>query len=381
MKPIYAILPLLCIFIYACNEQTEEPRRGIVITSFEPTIAKVRDTIIIYGENFKPVNTNTVIFSDNRIARVVDWSTTKLKVLVPDSGVVNGPISVRVGIDEIVVSKQSFTIDDSQPVIISITPDHGLPGNMVTIIGANFAKEKQDNKVFFGEVEATVVKQEGRELEVEIPQFVADGEVDVMVKCNGVVSEPKKFEVGTIFQDDFNRTGALGDDWRIIAGSWKITDQYVSNVGGGSMFYNVSSASLEVGDGHSFRLSTDIRIDVAAGTCFAGIIFNAQDESRFYLLRMSGEGLVQLLATEDGGINWPGVFYSGNAPMPGGSDFYHVEISSDTLGTFLVKIAKKENVLFEQEITDPSARFNGGYAGLWSMDDHSQFDNFYLILK
>lgn len=381
MKPIYAILPLLSVFICACNEQTKELWRGTVITSFDPMTAKVQDTITIYGENFKPVNTNTVIFSDNRIARVVDWSNTRLRVLVPDSGVVNGPISVRVGVDEVAVSKQAFIIDDSQPVIISMTPDHGRPGDIITVKGANFAKEKQDNKVFLGGVEAVVAKQEGRTLEVEVPRDVVSGEVDVIVKSNGVASEPKKFEVGAIFKDNFNRIGTLEGDWRIIAGSWKITDQYVSNVGGGTMLYNVDSAVLEVGDGHNFRLSTDIRIDVAAGTCFAGIIFNAQDESRFYLLRISGEGLVQLLATEDGGANWPGVFCSENAPIFGGDDFYHVEISSDIMGIFHVKISKKEDVLFEKEINDPNARFNGGYAGLWSLDDHSHFDNFHLVLK
>lgn len=381
MKPIYSILLLLCLFMSACNEQTEEPRRGTVITSFEPTTAKARDTIIIYGQNFKTENTNVVIFSDDRIAHVVDRNATQLKVLVPDSGVVDGPIRVRVGVHEIAVSQQSFIIDDSQPIIISITPDHGLPGNVITIKAANLSEDKLKNKVFFGEAEATILSLKGMKMEVEIPRNVADGEVEVIVESDGIASEPKTFEVGTIFKDDFNRTEALGDDWRVIAGTWEIASQYVSNKGGGSMLYNVNNALLEVGEGHSFKLSADVRIDIAAGTCFAGFIFNAQDENQFYLLRINGEGLVQLLATADAGANWPGVFYSGNVSISGGPDFYRVEIASDTPGVFRVKISKKDNILFEEVIADPAARYNGGYAGLWSLDDHSQFDNFYLILK
>lgn len=381
MKPIYSILLLLCMFMYACNGPIEEPKRGAAIASFEPTTAKARDTITIHGESFKIENTNVVIFSDDRIAHVVDWNATQLKVLVPDSGVVDGPIRVRVGVHEIAVSKQSFTIDDSQPVIISITPDHGLPGNVITIKAANLSEDKLKNKVFFGEAEATILSLKGMKMEVEIPRNVADGEVEVIVESDGVASEPKTFEVGTIFKDDFNRTEALGDDWRVIAGTWEIASQYVSNKGGGSMLYNVNNALLEVGEGHSFKLSADVRIDIAAGTCFAGFIFNAQDENQFYLLRINGEGLVQLLATADAGANWPGVFYSGNVSILGGPDFYRVEIASDTLGVFRVKISKKDDILFEEVIADPEARYNGGYAGLWSLDDHSQFDNFYLILK
>ena len=379
-KLIYAILPLLCIGTVSCIDETEEPWRGTVVTSFEPMTAKARDTITIYGKNFKPINSNTVIFSDNRIAQVVEWSTTELRAVVPDSGVVNGPIKVRVGIDEIAVSKQSFTIDESQPVILSISPDHGLPGEIITIKAVNIAKDVQSNRVLFDGKEAQIVKQEGITMKVILPNEVSDGEVDVVVESNGNASGPQKFDVGIIFKDNFNRSEALGGDWKIDKGDWSITNQYVINKGGGAVYYNVGNATLTVGNGHSFRLSTDIRIDVAAGSCFAGIIFNAQDENQFYLLRISGEGLVQLLATNDSGANWPGVFY--NAPVAtSGPDFYHVEIFSDTPGNFQIKISQKDKILFEQKISDPEARFNNGQAGLWSLDDHSQFDNFYMILK
>ena len=94
----------LCILMVACNKPQEEPHIGTVITKIFPTEGKPRDTIRITGRNFKPYNTNVVIFGGNRTAKIAQTSDNKpmmteneLVVLVPDSGVVSGPIKVRVG--------------------------------------------------------------------------------------------------------------------------------------------------------------------------------------------------------------------------------------------------------------------------------------------
>jgi hypothetical protein len=58
-----------------------------------------------------------------------------------------------------------------------------------------------------------------------------------------------------------------------------------------------------------------------------------------------------------------------------------VEISSDTPGTFQVKITNLSNnsVVFGYTLSGGS--FNGGNAGLYSLDGQADFDNFYLELK
>ncbi len=392
MKNLYILSILfLSLCFFSCEDSEDEPKRGIEITSVSPLEGQVRDVITITGKNFKPINTNVVLFADGIVAKIVSFSETEIKALVPDSGVVNGPIKVRVGVNEIATSSQSFTIDKSKPVIISLTPGYGLAGTEILIKGANFSKT--GNKVFFGTQQAEIVKESEYRITVKLPQGLPDGEVDVVIESNGVKSAPAGFEVGIIYRDDFNRAetewadknvlpNPIGTNWFITNGAFQIKEQYLNVKSSGNILYQANGAIMNSGNGHSFKLSADFRIDIAAGTCFAGILFNAQDAEKYYLLRMNGDGLVQFLATADGGISWPGVFYSSMHAIPGGDSFYHAEISSDTPGTFSMKITNQNgDILFDQQLSDPQARYSNGYAGFWSLDDHSQFDNFSLLLK
>jgi hypothetical protein len=402
MKKLY-ILSILCLFLgfFACEDFDSEPVRGIEIMSISPLEGQVRDTVTITGKNFKTINTNIVLFADNIVANIVSFSETEIKALVPDSGVVSGPVRVRVSVNEIAASPQSFTIDKSLPVILSITPnelsfdpDEEFARTEVVIKGANFAKA--GNKVYFGSIPAVIVKESEYTIIAEIPQGLPAEVLELVVEKNNVKSLPINFEVkheaGLVFRDNFNRVATdwadkntspnpVGTDWLIIGGNFQIISNYLNVKFSGSMLYQANEAIMANGDGHSFKLSADFRIDVAAGTCFAGLIFNAQDADHYYVLRIGGDGLVQFLATADGGANWPGVFHSGNYLIPA-NIFYHAEISSDTPGTFHVKITDpNNNMLFEEIVVDPQARYNGGYAGFWSLDDHTQFDNFFLQLK
>jgi hypothetical protein len=402
MKKLY-ILSILCLSLgfVACEGADSEPVRGIEITSISPLEGQVRDIVTITGKNFKTINTNVVLFADNIVAKVVSFSETEIRALVPDSGAVSGPVRVRVSVNEIAVSPQTFTIDKSTPVILSFTPSNlsydpevGFPRTEIVIKGANFAKA--GNKVYFGDMRAEIVRESEYTIVAEIPQGLPAEMFELVVEKNNVRSLPVNFEVrheaGLIFRDNFNRAATdwadrntspnpVGTEWLITGGNFQITSNYLNVKFGGSMLYRANEAIMANGNGHSFKLSTDFRVDVAAGTCFAGLIFNAQDAEHYYVLRIGGDGLVQFLATADGGANWPGVFHSGNYSMPVNT-FNHLEISSDIPGTFRMKITDQDNnLLFDETLVDPQARYNEGCAGFWSLDDHTQFDNFFLQLK
>lgn len=392
MKKLHiSVIILISILTHACKDTYDnEPKRGIEIFSISPEQGKVRDIITIKGKNFKPINTNVVLFADNIPGRIVSFSENEIQVMVPDSGVVTGPLKVRVGVNEIATSAQTFTIDKSLPVIFSVSPNYGLAGTEITIKGANFIET--GNKVYFDMVAANIIKEDEYNITVELPQGLPDGEVDLVIESNGAKSEASKFEVGIIFRDNFNRVNSswinkdgiqedLGVGWAVVNGEFQIQDGRFNSRSNGVAFYRANGAEMISGDGNTFRLSMDYRIRVAAGSVFAGIMFNAQDNDRFYVLRMNGDGLIQFLATADGGVNWPGVFFSEMAPLPG-AQTYQIEVYSDTPGTFQFKVSNTAgNVLFDKTVSDPSARYTGGYAGVWGLGDHSDYDNFSLLLK
>lgn len=382
---------LLAVAVGACTEAKEDAWRGTKITSISPTKAFVRDTITITGENFKPYNTNTVIFADGRVAYVVKCTPTMLKAIVPDSGVVNGPITVRVSLKEFAKSSQTFTIDKSRPVIISMSPDSGLGGIEVTIKGANFAES--GNIVKFGDKTADIISQDAYEIVVKVPSGLTDGIVDVVVTSNGAQSKPIEFESGIIFRDNFDRANTdwadskilpnpIGAAWSIMGGQFCIKDSYMASQMSGTTIFKQKGAELVSGNGHSFKLSADFRSDVAAGTVFSGIMINAQDNMKYYVIRISGEGHVQFLSTASGEGGWAVIFNQGGFEIKGGPTFYHIDILSEEPYVFDVKVTNSSGVIvFDQKVTDENRLYTGGYGGFYTLGDRSQYDNFNLLLK
>ncbi|SBV90543.1 IPT/TIG domain-containing protein [uncultured Dysgonomonas sp.] len=392
MKNLYIILTVFAFLSFcSCDDEIKEEKRGTTITSISPLEAKSGEEITITGTNFKNVNTNVVIFSGGIVAQVIEFSSNELIAIVPDSGVVSGPISVRVGVYEICESGQSFTIDKSEPIVRTTSPASGLHGVEVTIIGTNFAQS--GNKVFFDNISAEVVKESEYRITVKVPEGLPTGKVNITVKSNNVTSNAISFDHGLVYSDTFNRTetdwgdkdampNPVGSPWTITKGKFRIQNQYLYTNNGGILYEN-SNALAKNDDGRSFKVAADFRIDVAAGTCWAGFILNAQNTDQFYLMRISGDSQVQLLRTSNGGAGWDAVIYNQvHNTIQGGDIFYHAEISSAAPGVFDIVISKQNgDILFNQTLSDPSPVYTGGYVGFMTEEEHSQFDNFEIAIK
>ena len=377
----------------SCQQTDNISLVGAKITSISPETGLIRDQIIIEGENFKSINTNVVIFAGGQVARILYSSTNRLIVEVPDSGVIDGPISVKVSQVEQVFSSQNFILDNSRPVIVSMNPNSGLANKLMTISGANFSTNKNDIVVKFGDKEAEVVSAGERKIVALVPQGLPDGIVNVIVNVKGVQSNTMAFEVGIIFKDNFNRADVkeidntifpnpIGSDWRIIRGKWSILQQEANSIEAGIMFYEADGAILTAGNGKSFKLATDVKLKVGAPTVFGGLIINAQNNNEYYVLRLSGVGAIQFLSTNNGGQSWS-VLYNQSYPELIGMNYYHMEVFSDTPGVFALKISNiaTANLVVDLTITDPSAKYNGGVGGYWGEENYSLYDNFNIILK
>jgi len=392
MKKLLIIISILGALI-SCQEKEIIPLRGTKITSISPLTALPHDQIEIIGENFKSINTNIVIFSGGRLAKIISQSSTKIIAQVPDSGVINGPITVQVSQVEKAVSSESFTLDTSRPVFISMSPNSGLSGKISNLYGANFSKDKSLIQVYFDTIQAEILNSSEYKITVVVPKGLPDGVANVTVVVNDIQSNTLPFMSGIVFHDDFNRAdmdwfdnallpNPIGTDWTVTKGKWQIVGQQASAKEDGVMLYQAAGANLITGNGKSFRVAVDLNLGSPSATIFSGLIFNAQSAKEYYLLRLSGNGLLQLLSTSDGGASWPGVFYSNSiGALP--PTFFRLEVFSDTQGEFQVKVTNTitSAVVLTQTISDPNAKYNSGSAGLWCFGNLSNYDNFYLILK
>lgn len=226
----------------------------------------------------------------------------------------------------------------------------------------------------------------------QIPAFIGGLEYDstyyaraYAINSKGIAySETVSFTTGKkqedkIFRDDFDRM-MLGLNWKIHTGNFQIENNLLRAASSGHVLYEVEDAKTIVDDGHFFELETDFHIAVVSDFAFGGVVLNAQNGNEFYVLRISGTGVFQFLATNNGGQGWPGVFVNKNTDVIGNTT-YHLKIFSDTPGEFDVVIKKGDQIMVDEKVVDPDARYKGGYVGYFSFAEFSLFDNFSLYIK
>lgn len=82
------------------------------------------------------------------------------------------------------VSEQLKAQCNDRPIINDFSPKTGFIGSTVTINGANFSANPDENQVFFGATQATVVSSTFGTLEVRVPEGSTTSLISVKNKCN-----------------------------------------------------------------------------------------------------------------------------------------------------------------------------------------------------
>ena len=191
-------LAIAMIFV-ACSDDDDggdDPQGPeLTITSFNPTTARIDETVVITGTGFNTdFSQNSVFFTGSQssatpgLAQAIleEGNATSLTVIVPESAI-DGPITVRAnGVEA--VSSQSFTVDTSlpDPVLTSLDPTNGLPGVAVTITGENFGEDATVIQVLFGDTEAQVSSITNTSIVTAVPENLEEGELQVSVSRDGV---------------------------------------------------------------------------------------------------------------------------------------------------------------------------------------------------
>lgn len=111
---------------------------GLAITGFDPASGAVGSSVTIYGAGFSATPASNAVKFNGVAASVSAADSGSLSVAVP-AGAGTGRITVTVG-GTTATSAQDFqVVIPGAPIVSSFTPAMASPGELVTVIGSNFA--------------------------------------------------------------------------------------------------------------------------------------------------------------------------------------------------------------------------------------------------
>lgn len=165
-----------------------------VIFQVSPSSADYGGIITISGAGFGDLQeTSTVTFNGTNAGVAELWSDNQIKIKVP-SNISNGPAVIKIVKDGEPSNGVNFTVG-VPPTIISIFPDKGDVGELVTILGTKFGDSQGTSKVYFNSTDAGIAKSwSDTKIEVYVPESATSGPLKV-VKY-GLESNTTNFIVG-----------------------------------------------------------------------------------------------------------------------------------------------------------------------------------------
>ncbi|WP_343321467.1 IPT/TIG domain-containing protein [Sphingobacterium multivorum] len=149
-----------------------KPEIGAVSPLSGPKGAEMTISGLLFS---KELDENQVFINGKQVA-ISSSSENQLKLIIPGG---TGSGKVRVVVNDQSVEGPQFK--DQTLGIRSISPDNGLAGTSVTLLGTGFSTNAAENRVYFNGVLAPVTSASENKLVMEAPQGVATGEVKVIV--------------------------------------------------------------------------------------------------------------------------------------------------------------------------------------------------------
>lgn len=152
-----------------------------MVTDYSPTAARPTEEVTIKGSNFGTLpKAVTVYFNGVASAQtdIVSVTDTEIKVKVPLQAT-SGKVAVKVW----TVKKElpaDFTFIPGG-VVTSVSPQSGVAGAVVTVVGKNFGTDPSNVKVNFGGVSGTISSVTDTQIKVAIPAAGITGMLTVVV--------------------------------------------------------------------------------------------------------------------------------------------------------------------------------------------------------
>ncbi len=185
------------------------------------------------------------------------------------------------------------------------------------------------------------------------------------------------------FFDDFNRADTASPDGGLNSSDYtEVGDFYLSD--GSAVHDNNSSTAMGIYSGDTLDADWVVSVDAAAlssgtitGGRYVGAVWNYQDSNNYYVFRVNVTG-----------SSWQFLEYNGGSIKTFNSGAFGSTLSLDTLytisvestgtaGSFDYAVLDGVSELAAGTVSDAngSATLTDGYAGFYSSNTHSQFDN------
>lgn len=156
-------------------------------TLFEPTIESINpilgvigDTISINGTHYDIVHSRNKALFGNTVSTIIESSREIIKTVVPEN--IESPsetISINAQLQNAVYNTSNFQL--AAPEIISISPLNATFRDEITITGNNFDFEISRNKVYFGNIEATISYADKNTIKVLVPDDLESSSEQIKV--------------------------------------------------------------------------------------------------------------------------------------------------------------------------------------------------------
>jgi YD repeat-containing protein len=176
------------------TSQISGPLTTLAIGHFSPRRGPAGTQVTINGTGFAATPAGNYVRFGGVVADIISATQTKIIAVVPASAV-SGPIGVEVAAAT-VTSAEVFVVTATSdgPSISALLPSVSSPGNLVTIVGANFEPVPSRNRVRFNNTSAEVVAATESMLTAVVPQEAGSGKIKVTTS-RGVAVSPSEFVV------------------------------------------------------------------------------------------------------------------------------------------------------------------------------------------
>jgi len=360
------------------------------ITGISPASGKTNDTVTITGTNFSTVLAENTVFFKTAIGIMLTATSTKLTVRVPAGGS-TGAITVNVNHARTTITGPVFAYTN-KPVLQSISPAQGNPGDVIAFTGTNFSTTPATNIVFFNGVRASVLTATATKLTVKVPASATTGKIILSVDGNSAnealiftVNPPKtSLDWAEVFSSinlqKSNQMVSTGSSIMVTGGPQQGYLYYSADGKSYTDVYNnlpfgqgqKPSINIIKADNNNYYVTTSLGIAKSTnGTNWVKIVPDATSPNRSFTGITVNQDKITLLAgkkvykSPDGGSTWSSADISGPGTLNYICSFANEKymFAVDTSKNFT---SKEEKIFYQSMDQGRTWRETSGVTGIYN---------------